>query len=333
MYITAGKGRLMSVLLEVQKLRKTYRKPSLLALDDISFTVDKGAIYAFVGPNGAGKTTTIRILASLLAYDAGMVRMLGYDLANEIDEIRHHIGYIPDVLGFYDDMLVQEYLQFFAACYGLDPHKGQVIVSDLLELVGLTAYRSMPVGALSRGIQQRVGLARALINDPALIIADEPAANLDPRARYELRELMRLLCEMEKTIFISSHILPELDDVATHIGVIQKGKMLYSGPVELVRKNLSTLTVIHISLLGDSDNAHAWLAQQPMVKQVLPVHQEATQRDESLSRYRLAVTVDGNESAVSTLLAGLVSAGYPVYSFAVKHHSMENIFLELTQES
>ncbi|MBN1259680.1 MAG: ABC transporter ATP-binding protein, partial [Anaerolineae bacterium] len=206
-------------ILDVQDLCKTYRKGRQPAVDHLTFAVEEGAIYAFVGPNGAGKTTTIRIIVTLLRPDSGAVRVGGYRADTERQDVRRLIGFIPDEFGLYGEMLVREYLEFFAGCYGVTPEKRMPMVSDLLELVGLTHRRDDAVQTLSRGMRQRLGVARALVHDPALIVADEPAAGLDPRARVELREIFRALQEMGKTIFLSSHVLRELDDVATHAGI------------------------------------------------------------------------------------------------------------------
>ncbi len=320
----------MSVILDIQGLSKTYLKSNRLALDNFSLRVGSGSIYAFVGPNGAGKTTAIRIITTLLAYDKGSVRVGGYEVATHARDIRQIIGYIPDEFGFYDDMLVKEYLEFFSRCYGIDNNRRQILVADLLELVGLAARRDDPVESLSRGMRQRLGLARALINDPELIVADEPAASLDPRARFELREMFILLREMGKTIFLSSHILRELDDIATHMGIIEDGKMRISGPVENVRQTMQTQVKVRLSLLGDVDNAQAWLAQQPEVKRVYPADKENRNGVTANTYPTLILLIDGDENTVTHLLADLIGMQFPVYSYTVEHESLERIFLKVT---
>ena len=322
----------MSIILEVQDLKKTYPKPKHLALDGLSLTVDSGSIYAFVGPNGAGKTTAIRIMTTLLSYDEGSVRVGGYEVSKHKREIRQRVGYIPDIFGFYDEMLVREYLEFFSQCYGVEVNHRQALVSDLMELVGLENRRNDPVSSLSRGMMQRLALARALINDPELIIADEPAANLDPRARFELREMFLLLREMGKTIFLSSHILRELDDIATHMGIIENGKIIVSGPVEDVRQQLFSHVKIRLSLLGDMDNIQAWLAHQPVVKQVYPVNNNGSKTLSSETYPTLIILVDGDETTASELLVDLVAKHFPVFSYSVEQDNLERIFLQLTQD-
>jgi ABC-2 type transport system ATP-binding protein len=285
-----------------------------------------------VGPNGAGKTTAIRIISTLLAYDEGSVRVNGYEVASHKDEIQRNIGYIPEVFGIYDDMLVKEYLEFFAACYGVIADRRNVLVSDLLELVGLQKRSGDTVNTLSQGMLQRLALARALINDPELIIADEPAANLDPRARYEIRQMFKLLREMGKTIFLSSHILRELEDIASHIGIIENGKIIISGTVEEVRQMMVSSVKIRLSLLGAQDDTQAWLAQHKAVKKVYPLTNEALNSDHPEDFPTLLVHVDGDEEAISSLLADLVAKKFPVFSFAVEQDSLEQIFLQITHE-
>ncbi len=314
-------------LLEVHHLRKQYRKAKRPALDDISFQVEEGAIYAFVGPNGAGKTTTIRILATLLAFDAGEVRIGGYRVDTQPYEVRRLIGYIPDEFGLYNDMLVHEYLAFFAGCYGIAPSRHAALVDDLLALVGLESRRDDEVRSLSRGMRQRLGLARALIHDPALIIADEPAAGLDPRARVELREIFRALQEMGKTIFLSSHVLRELDDVATHVGILEQGKLIISDTVDAVRARLRPHRRIRIHVLGAPDEAHAWLHARPDVLEVELV----PPTDINHAAPALMVTLQGDDTAAVALLADLVRAGIPVLSYVEERETLESLFLSLTQ--
>jgi ABC-2 type transport system ATP-binding protein len=288
----------MSVMLDIQGLSKKYQKAQRLALDGLSLSVDVGSIYAFVGPNGAGKTTAIRIMTALLAYDEGSVRIGGYEVGTHPRDIRQLVGYIPDEFGFYEDMLVSEYLEFFSRCYGIDAVQRNVLTADLLELVGLAMRRDEPVGALSRGMRQRLGLARALINDPELIVADEPAASLDPRARFELREMFLLLREMGKTIFLSSHILRELDDVATHMGIIESGKIRISGLLEQVRQKMQSQIKVRLSLLDAVDDAQAWLAQQPVVKRVYPADEESMSGIPDSAYPTLLLLIDGDENTV-----------------------------------
>ncbi len=321
----------MSVVLEIQELTKIYKKNQRLALDNLSLSVESGSIYAFVGPNGAGKTTAIRIITTLLAYDTGSVKVGGYEVAGHPLEIRRLVGYIPDEFGFYEDMLVSEYLAFFSSCYGVDRDHRNVLVSDLLELVGLAARRDDPVGTLSRGMRQRLGLARALINDPELIVADEPASSLDPRARYELREMLLLLKEMGKTIFLSSHILRELDDIATHMGIIDNGRIMKSGLVEQVRHEMQSYIKVRLSVLDAVDDIQAWLALQPVVTRVYPADQEYKYGAHENGYPTLILLINGDDNSVSQLLSELVGMQFHVFSYTVVHDSLESIFMQVTR--
>ena len=315
----------MTAILDVKNLSKTYHKARRPALDNLTFAVDEGAIYAFVGPNGAGKTTTIRILATLLHFDSGDIRVGGYRVDTEKQDVRRLLGFIPDEFGLYGEMLAEEYLEFFAGCYGVDPGKRATMVADLLELVGLAHRREDAVQTLSRGMRQRLGVARALVHDPALIIADEPAAGLDPRARVELREIFRVLQEMGKTIFLSSHVLRELDDVATHVGIIEGGRLIASGPVDSIRARLRPHRRVRVTLLGPSDDAQAWLARHPSVLDVEVVE------GRNGSPPTLLVTLQGGEDAVVAMLAELVRAGFAVLSYIEEQDTLESLFLNLTQ--
>ena len=315
----------MTAILDVQGLCKTYRKAARPALDQLSFEVEEGAIYAFVGPNGAGKTTTIRILATLLRFDGGIVRVGGYQVDTQQRDVRRLLGFIPDEFGLYGEMLVQEYLEFFAGCYDVETEKRTPMVRDLLALVGLEHRRDDAVQTLSRGMRQRLGVARALVHDPALIVADEPAAGLDPRARVELREIFRVLQDMGKTIFLSSHVLRELDDVATHVGIIEQGRLVASGPVDAIRARLRPHRRVRVAFLGAPDDAQVWLSRHPRVLDVEAVE------GRNGGPPPLLVTLEGEESSVVELLAELVRAGFAVLSYVEEQDTLESLFLNLTQ--
>ena len=317
----------MRAIIDVQGVRKKYRKSRRPALDGISFQVEEGAIYAFVGPNGAGKTTTIRILATLLRFDGGMARIGGYPVNTHPREVRRLVGYIPDEFGLYGEMLVPEYLDFFARCYGIVPAKRGKMVADLLDLVGLTHRAGDEVRALSRGMRQRLGLARALVHDPALIVADEPAAGLDPRARVELREIFRLLQELGKTIFLSSHVLRELDEIATHIGIVEEGRLVTSGSLDEIRVQLRPHHRVQVTFLRDVADAQAWLAQHAGILgvEVLPP------ANGDAPTPTLLITLAGDSEAVVGLLAELVGAGFPVLGYVEERETLESLFLNLTQ--
>src|SRR6266576_4179213 len=204
---------------------------NVAALYGLDLTVNKGDLFGFIGSNGAGKTTTLRILATFLAPSAGRAQILGHDVVRDADAVRHVIGYMPDFFGVYKDMEVTEYLDFFGACYKIPTAQREKTVNDVLELVGLSEKKGALIGALSRGMQQRLGLARVLIHDPQLLLLDEPASGLDPRARIELMEILKELQGMGKTIFISSHILAELAELCDSVTIIDGGRIKFSGPI------------------------------------------------------------------------------------------------------
>ncbi len=227
---------------EILQLTRAYG--SMLALNSLSLTINQGDLFGFIGSNGAGKTTTLRILATFLAPSSGTAKVLGHDVVDDANAVRHVIGYMPDFFGVYKDMEVTEYLDFFGACYKIPTAQREKTVNDVLELVGLSEKRGAIIGALSRGMQQRLGLARVLIHDPKVLLLDEPASGLDPRARIEMMAILEELQRLGKTIIISSHILSELQTLCNRVAIIEKGKLIYSGPVQGVRDQMSAGLVL-----------------------------------------------------------------------------------------
>src|SRR5436190_12781708 len=217
---------------------------SMIALNALNLVVNRGDLFGFIGSNGAGKTTTLRILATFLAPSSGTAQVLGHDVARDADAVRHVIGYMPDFFGVYKDMEVTEYLDFFGACYKIPSSQREKTVNDVLELVGLSEKKGALIGALSRGMQQRLGLARVLIHDPQLLLLDEPASGLDPRARIEMMAILQELQRLGKTIIISSHILSELQTLCNRVAIIEKGKLIYSGPVQGVRDQMAETRIM-----------------------------------------------------------------------------------------
>ncbi len=217
-----------------------------LALQSLDLNVMRGDLFGFIGSNGAGKTTTLRILATFLAPTSGHAVILGHDVVRDADAVRHVIGYMPDFFGVYKDMEVTEYLDFFGACYKIPTAQREKTVADVLELVGLSEKKGSLIGALSRGMQQRLGLARVLIHDPQVLLLDEPASGLDPRARIEMMAILQELQRMGKTIIISSHILSELETLCNRVAIIEKGRLIYTGPVQGVRDQMSTGRVVWV---------------------------------------------------------------------------------------
>src|SRR5512132_3295588 len=229
-------------------LTRTYG--SMTALNALDLTVQRGDLFGFIGSNGAGKTTTLRILATFLAPSSGQAYVLGHDVVRDADAVRHVIGYMPDFFGVYKDMEVTEYLDFFGACYKIPTAQREKTVNDVLELVGLSEKKGTLIGALSRGMQQRLGLARVLIHDPKVLLLDEPASGLDPRARIEMMAILQELQRLGKTIIISSHILSELQTLCNRVAIIEKGKLIYCGPVQGVRDQMAAGTIYWVTIRG-----------------------------------------------------------------------------------
>src|SRR5882762_5535547 len=253
----------------VQTVGLTRSYGSMLALNSLDLTINRGDLFGFIGSNGAGKTTTLRILATFLTPSGGQARVLGHDVVREADAVRHIIGYMPDFFGVYKDMEVTEYLDFFGACYKIPTAQREKTVNDVLELVGLSEKKGALIGALSRGMQQRLGLARVLIHDPQLLLLDEPASGLDPRARIEMMEILRELQRLGKTIIISSHILSELETICNRVAIIEKGKLIYAGPVQGVRDQMSTGRVIFVRVSSDQARAVELLKARPEVSEAV----------------------------------------------------------------
>ncbi len=253
-------------MIETQELTKMYG--DLYALNRLNLKLEPGDVYGFIGPNGAGKTTTMRILATLLNPTFGEASVCGYSIYNAPKEIRRVVGYMPDFFGVYDDMKVIEYLEFFAAAYRINGPDRRKISEDVLELVDLTYKRDELVTSLSRGMTQRLGLARVLLHDPKVLLLDEPASGLDPRARIEIRALLKELRKMGKTILVSSHILPELADICNKIGIIEQGQLVVNGPVDEVMKQVRTEILLNIAVADRRDEAADLLRVQPEVEEV-----------------------------------------------------------------
>src|SRR5258705_5988958 len=247
---------------------------AIAALSGLDLTVNKGDLFGFIGSNGARKTTTLRILATFLAPSAGRAQVLGHDVVREADAVRHVIGYMPDFFGVYKDMEVTEYLDFFGACYKIPTAQREKTVNDVLELVGLSEKKGTLIGALSRGMQQRLGLARVLIHDSPLLLLDEAASGLDPRARIEMMAILQELQRMGKTIIISSHILSELQTLCNRVAIIEKGRLIYSGPVQGVRDQLSQGRVVWVRVSSDQAQAIELLKTRPEITDVATVDGE-----------------------------------------------------------
>jgi ABC-2 type transport system ATP-binding protein len=244
----------------IQTINLTKKYGKLVALDNLHLNIEEGECFGYIGPNGAGKTTTIKILATLMQPTWGEARVCGHVVGYESRKIRPLMGYVPDFFGAYEDMVVQEYLEFFASAYDIVGKKRTQIVGDVLELTDLSYKRDAMVDSLSRGMKQRLSIARVLLHDPRVLFLDEPASGLDPRARIEIRELLKELHRMGKTILISSHILPELADLCTSIGILEQGKLVYCGSVSEALRRARTGTIVHIATPDDQERARIVLS-------------------------------------------------------------------------
>jgi ABC-2 type transport system ATP-binding protein len=318
---------------ETRDLTRRYGR--VAAVDHLNLQVSRGALFGFIGPNGAGKTTTLRMLAGLLEPSAGEVWIDGRRVDADLDVARRLIGYMPDFFGVYDDMLVWEYLDFFARCYGLPASRRQTMVSELLELVNLADKRDANVQALSRGMQQRLCLAHALVHDPQILLLDEPASGLDPRARVEMRELLKELAAMGKTIIVSSHILSELAEMCTQVGIIEKGKMVACGSMEDIRRQLQSNRVLRMRLLADEAAALELVRSvAPMLSQVnASLGEPMAVADSGRPGTTIEVELSGGDDAAALLLAQLVSRGARIADFREAGNELEELFLRLTEES
>src|SRR3954463_3950672 len=252
----------------IKTVNLTKRYGSLVALSNLNLEIQEGDCFGYIGPNGAGKSTTIKILATLLQPTWGEARVCGYVVGYQSRMIRPLLGYVPDYFGAYEDMVVQEYLEFFAAAYNINGAQRTKVVNDVLELTDLAYKRDALVDSLSRGMKQRLSIARVLVHDPKVLLLDEPAGNLDPRARIEMRELLKELRRMGKTILISSHILPELADLCNTVGIIERGELLYSGPVADIVRRAKTGTVLQVAVAINQEAAAALLSQDEKILNV-----------------------------------------------------------------
>ena len=314
-------------MIETRRLTRYYG--DFLALDDLTFTVGAGELYGFIGPNGAGKTTTIHILATLLPPSYGTARVAGLNVETHGREVRRQIGYMPDFFGVYPSLRVWEYLEFFAAAYEVPPKRRRSILGDVLDLTDLTAKSDDLVGTLSRGMQQRLGLARVLIHDPRVLLLDEPASGLDPRARLEMREILRELRAMGKTILLSSHILSELAEICTSIGILHGGRLLPSGPVDEVLAQVAGQRVVRLRLEGPERAAEA-VAELHSVEHAEVV--DATDpADEDCGEIRVRLTAGCIESAPE-VAAFLVERGFRLHHLEEERADLEEAYLRLTEE-
>ncbi len=304
-------------MLSINNLNKKYGK--FQAVCDLNLEVPEGEIFGFVGPNGAGKTTTMKIMCGLLRATSGEITIDGVDVIRNSKGIKEKIGYMPDFFGVYDDLKVSEYLEFYASIYDIKGQQRKKITDDLLELVDLSHKREAYVDSLSRGMKQRLCLARSLVHNPRLLVLDEPASGMDPRARVEMKEILKNLKGMGKTIIISSHILPELAELCTSIGIIDKGRIVISGSVEEIMQQVYSKKVIKLKVRDKVDAALMILKEYPFIDKLV------TGED------TIQAGFEGGDEDMSRVLSTLVTRGIPVVSFSQLDGNLEDVFMKVTK--
>ncbi len=316
----------------IETINLTKRYGDLVALDSLNLTIEQGDCFGFIGPNGAGKTTTIKILATLLKPSSGQAMIDGLTVGYQNRQIRPLIGYVPDFMGAYEDMVVTEYLEFFAACYGIHGDQRRKVVGDVLDLTDLNYKATAEVNSLSRGMQQRLSIARVLLHDPKVLLMDEPASGLDPRARIEIRELLKELKRMGKTIIISSHILPELGELCNTVGIIERGQLLFSGSVNTAMQRARVGQVVHVAVADRTEQAAKVLQHMPGVSKVTLA--EPAPGSRSVSGDGRVIHLAFNAEAkvdVTDVPNLLVNNGFRVTLFTEEAVNLETAFMRLTK--
>jgi ABC-2 type transport system ATP-binding protein len=304
-------------VIETRRLTKRYGQ--LIAVNEINLKLAEGDVFGFIGPNGSGKTTTMRMIATLLSPDYGECYVCGQSIYTNPREIRRLVGFMPDFFGVYDDMTVLEYLEFFAAAYRIKASGRRKVCEEKLELVDMTFKRDAMVNQLSRGQTQRIGLARTLLHEPQVLLLDEPASGLDPRARIEIRNLLKRLGELNKTVIVSSHILPELADVCTRVGMIEKGELIVDGYVDEVMREARKAILLYIQVTDGPDRAAALLEQHDDVTAV------------SMKGSTIIATLRKGVEDYSFLPSVLLEAGFRMKLFREEEVNLETAFMELTK--
>jgi ABC-2 type transport system ATP-binding protein len=303
--------------IETQGLTRRFGK--LTAVDDLNLHVPTGSLFGLIGPNGAGKTTTLRMLAGLLEPTSGDIKINGRVANHDWRDLQRQIGYMPDFFGVYEDMLVWEYLDFFARCYDVPAARRRQVTGELLDLVDLAEKQDTYVQTLSRGMRQRLCLAHALVHDPQVLLLDEPASGLDPRARIEMRELLRELGAMGKSIVVSSHILMELAELCDSVGIIEKGRLVASGPLDDITRQVKQQRTLRLKVISDQSQAEAVLRNQAGIGQVYEINGY------------LEAEFSGDDESTADLLAALVAKGVRIASFREISGDLEEVFLRLTR--
>lgn len=304
-------------MIEIRQFHKKYG--DFTAVESLDLSIGAGELFGFIGPNGAGKSTTIRFLATLLQPTSGDATVNGFSVRSQPLDVRKSVGYMPDNFGVYDGMKVWEFLDFFAVAYKIPRPRRRQVIGDVLELLDLTHKRDDFVNGLSRGMKQRLCLAKTLVHDPPVLILDEPSSGLDPRARLEVKALLKELSRMGKTILISSHILTELADCCTSIGIVERGRLLLHGPMDEVYRRIHRNRLVEIKVNDRLEAALAIVRSQPETLSV-----DATD-------HTLRVELASDDEHLARLLSQLMAAGVPVRSFADKDPTLEDVFMLVTK--
>ncbi|HUH97071.1 MAG TPA: ABC transporter ATP-binding protein [Anaerolineales bacterium] len=316
----------MSAIIEIQDVGKKFGNHQAVAQLDLS--IEQGELFGLVGPNGAGKTTTLRMLVTLLRPDRGEIRINGLSVLREARQVRKLIGYIPDVFGLYGNLTVAEYLDFFGACYGIVPDRRRRLIGELLELVSIAHRREDLVDTLSRGLQQRLALARVLMHDPQVLVLDEPASGLDPRARVEIRRLLAQIAERGKTIVISSHVLTDIAELCSRVAIMEQGNLVECGTLEQLSQHVTPLRRVRIAVMAGAD--------VPEIKKVLTSIQGVSNvkmEESAADRARLTFELEfqGDDSELHQMLGALLERGLPVIHFGEVSRNLEDVFLHSTR--
>lgn len=304
-------------MIETRNLTKRYG--DLIAVNNINLNLGEGDVFGFIGPNGSGKTTTMRMIATLLSPDYGEAYVCGKSIYTHPEEIRRLVGFMPDFFGVYDDMTVLEYLEFFASAYRIKGPQRRKVCEEKLELVDMSFKRDAMVNQLSRGQTQRIGLARVLLHEPQVLLLDEPASGLDPRARIEIRNLLKRLGELKKTVIVSSHILPELADVCTRVGMIEKGNLIVDGNVEEVMKQARKRILLYVGVSENTEKAAALLEQHELVSEL------------EIQKGTMLVTLQNDVKDYTFIPSLLISEGFKLTLFREEEINLETAFMELTK--
>ena len=303
--------------IELRRLTRVFGET--IAVNDVSFQVPRGSVFGYIGPNGAGKTTSMRILSTLGLPSSGEAYIQGLSSVNDPDKVRSRLGFMPDSFGTYSDTNCAEYLDFFARSHGLIGGQRTRRLRWVMDFTGLKSLADKPIRGLSKGMRQRLCLGRALIHDPSVLILDEPAAGLDPRARIELRHIIRALASEDKTILISSHILTELAEMCDRVGIIEQGRLLATGSVDEIRKTLKPTRRIQVRVSGEVDTAMRMLDQYDFVQDV--------SFDDKLLRF----AINGGDEHQSQVLRELIGSNVDVIEYRAQDESLEDVFLQITQ--